>query len=368
MLKKCRACNSIDLFLSQVINNIPLNIWPQKNIKQNNYKKIEIYICKTCGQIQIQKLQNILLNKIYTGNTYNFDNKNQIIYRLKSLKKVYNFKNKKLLDIGGGTNPFLKYVDEGKKWISDFKINNNLKNNNTKFIKGDFLNKKININFDFVFLFHTLEHFENTSFYLKKIHRLLNKEGRLIIEVPNANYDLKKNPYYIFFHMHITIYKYENLINFLSLMGFKKDKVFSKKEVLFLSFKKTNLKEKSNYKKLFLSSKKFIKNVFSSISYIDKFFFKNNSNNIAIFGAGGSTNLFLANSKILKNKIKYIIDSDKKKENLYLFNNKIRIKKISTHILDNIENLIILNESHIAHIPKKYRKKIINIVDIINGK
>lgn len=56
MLKKCRACNSKDLILNKSIKKGPLNIWPQKKILNNNFKKLNIYICKNCGQIQIQNI------------------------------------------------------------------------------------------------------------------------------------------------------------------------------------------------------------------------------------------------------------------------------------------------------------------------
>ena len=80
---------------------------------------------------------------------------------------------------------------------------------NSWFLNNDFRNK-----FDYIFMFHALEHLENTNKYLNKIYNILNKNGKLIIEVPNAFHDLNTHPYYIFFHMHITIFCYENTPRF----------------------------------------------------------------------------------------------------------------------------------------------------------
>lgn len=313
-------------------------------------------------------LQKKNIKKIYTGETYNFDNKAQVCNRINILKKKYSFKGKKLLDIGGGTNPFLSYVKGAKRWVADFKINKNLKKHKISFIEGDFLNNNISENFDYIFLFHTLEHLEKTNLYLKKIHKILNNNGKLIIEVPNAEFDLKKNPYYIFFHMHITVYYEKTLVNLLKMNGFKKDIIFNKKDVLFFSFKKEYSSYFSFQNKYFLQSKKIIKRYSDNMQKINNFFVLKGIKIIGIFGAGGSTNLLVSNSDYLKKHIKYILDNDNKKENLYLFNNKVGISKPSNDILLKIDTIIILDENHKNYIPNKYRKKIINITDIINAK
>ncbi len=368
MLKRCRACNSKNVVLNKIINKIPLNIWPQKKIFKNNYKPLKIYICKNCGQIQTQTLNQKSIKKIYTGNTYNFNNYTQVKSRINTLQKKYNFKNKNLLDIGGGTNPLLKYINNANRWVSDFKINEELKKNNISLIEGDFLKKKINEKFDYIFLFHTLEHLENTNLYLKKIYKLLNENGRLIIEVPNAEFDLDYSPYYIFFHMHITVYYKATLINLLKISGFEKDKSFNTHDVLFFSFKKRRYKISSTKTNFYLKSKMFTKKFSDTIKKIDKYFTSENIKNIGIFGAGGSSNLLLNNSIYLNKNVNIILDNDVKKENLYLFNNKVSIFKPTNKILEKLSFLIILNENHKFLIPQKYRKKIINIQDIINEK
>ncbi len=366
MLTKCRSCTSKKVILHKLIKNIPLNIWPQKKIFNKNFKTVKIYICKLCGQIQLQKITKKNLTQIYTGNTYNFNNHQQNVNRIQILSKRYDFINKNLLDIGGGTNPFLNYISNANKWVSDYKINNDLKNNKIKFIKGDFINQKINQKFDYIFLFHTLEHLENTYLYLEKVKKLLNDEGRLIIEVPNSEYDLKNTPYYIFFHMHITVFYKETLINLLQINGFRKEAILNENDVLFLSFKKNYDKTNISKQKLYLKSVKIVNKFSKNIKKINDYFVSRNLKNIGIFGAGGSSNLLISNSNYLSKNLHFILDNDINKENLYLFDNKVSIVKPSNKAFETLQILIILNENHKTFIPQKYRKKIIYIKDIIN--
>lgn len=366
MLKKCRACNKENINLVYKIKNIPINIWPKKRINKNNLKDLSIHLCSNCGQIQLQKISKITIEKMYSGKTYNFDNRDQIKDRLKLIKSVYNFNFKTILDVGGGTNPIIENFKQSKKWICDYKFNKNINKNEITTIKGDFKSNKIKKKFDYIFLFHTLEHFEETNSYIKKIYSLLNENGTLIIEVPNIKYDLNYNPYYVFFHMHITIFDKISLINMLLINNFTVHKLLNKGEVLLISFKK-NFKNKKikpvpNYK----SSKKLISKYISKINKINKYFNNNKFQNITIFGAGGSTSLLIHTCYNIKKNLKFIVDNDKTKQNLFLFDNKVEIKKPSNKIYEMTEVIIILNTNHIEYIPRKYRNKTICIFDISN--
>ena len=50
-----------------------------------------------------------------------------------------------------------------------------------------------------------------------------------------------------------------------------------------------------------------------------------NIKSTAIFGGGGSTNLFLYNHPDLANKTRFAVDNDAAKQGLYLFNGKIKV-------------------------------------------
>lgn len=145
-------------------------------------------------------------NKIgyyYESNSYisHTDSKDNFIDKIYQFVKNYAIKSKyktilklkpntkKLLDIGSGTGDFLSASknynisstgtepNEQARKLSKAKGNNVVKE--LEELKGD--------KFDVITLWHVLEHVYEPSAYLKKIDALLNKDGILLIAVPNYN-------------------------------------------------------------------------------------------------------------------------------------------------------------------------------------
>ena len=133
-----------------------------------------------------------LINKIYhIVRKYQFYNKSQLI------KKYSRTSGKKILDIGCGTGDFLKYM-QNKKWEIDGIEKNEgarkiaIKKNNIR-INSDLLSLKEKDKYDVVTMWHVLEHIYYPQSYIKKIYKILKKDGVIIIAVPNCNsYDAKK--------------------------------------------------------------------------------------------------------------------------------------------------------------------------------
>jgi len=133
-----------------------------------------------------------LINKIYhIVRKYQFYNKSQLI------EKYRRTGGKKILDIGCGTGDFLNYM-QNKKWEIDGIEKNEgarkiaIKKNNIK-INSDLLSLKEKDKYDVVTMWHVLEHIYYPQSYIKKIYKILKKDGVIIIAVPNCNsYDAKK--------------------------------------------------------------------------------------------------------------------------------------------------------------------------------
>lgn len=99
-------------------------------------------------------------------------------------------KNRKaILDIGCGEGNFLKGLktQDFVKYGLDLKSNkvNNL--DGIDVYKGDFLKIKFDRKFDVVVLLHVLEHLEDPVKVLKKIKRLLNPKGIVLLSTPNTD-------------------------------------------------------------------------------------------------------------------------------------------------------------------------------------
>ena len=115
----------------------------------------------------------------------------------RKLKLIDSFKtsSKNILDVGAGTGDFLK-VCKNSSWTV-FGVEPNLDARNIAAKKGITLQENLselkNIQFDVITLWHVLEHIEDLSAYISILNKLLCKDGKLVIAVPNfksedANY------------------------------------------------------------------------------------------------------------------------------------------------------------------------------------
>lgn len=207
---------------------IDINLINKKNLKiiskKTRDKKMDVY--------QDKKSRIILLQKYFKNNFY----KNKNVYLKKffndDLRRYNKFKiligNRSILDFGCGWGGFLnkfknkknkfgievrkeciKYINENLK----FKVFNNL--------------SQINQKFDYISLFHVLEHIPNQIKILKKIRKKLKKNGKIIIEVPHAKdflietLNLKSFKNFTFWSEHLILHTEESLCKILNIAGFK---------------------------------------------------------------------------------------------------------------------------------------------------
>ncbi len=305
---------------------MPEYIWPTKNgisIKS----RCEIFSCQNCYHLQLQAFTKKRIRSFYGKESFVIDNNKKHIARIKKIKNFYGknfFKNKKILEIGGGVNPLI--INNKNYDIIDFFISKKVK----KIFKNNAYNKdidkfKIKKKYDLIILFHTLEHLLSPGKVIAGLNNCLNKNGVIIVEVPNFDFFIKNRPHYAIFHQHLSMFNITNLNNLMSRFNLKLEAIFEKKEVLFCAFKKKEdyickLKKTDNNKKINL-----LKNNLYKFGDLLKKFVKNKK--FDIYGAGGTAALLLANYPFLKKLILNIYDNDKKKVNKFLPFIKNKIKK-----------------------------------------
>ena len=189
MLINCRSCDSKSLELSASRKKFPLYIWPLPKTESTRLEDIQLYVCNDCGYIQLQNMDDETISEIYRNEAFNIENPKQNIKRHNLITKsdACKFQNTKVLEIGGGRNAFVGMLPENsEKWVADFSIDEGV----NSVLKGAFVGNFIDIEikqkeFDYVFMFHVLEHFNSPGLALDKIRKLLKNTGKLIIEVPN---------------------------------------------------------------------------------------------------------------------------------------------------------------------------------------
>ena len=179
------------------------------NIKFNyNNKKFSIFHCYNCeAAVTYPFLSEANLKHLYkSGKGQDNSNKKKLniimhylrtffieFFYLKKIKKIFPRKNNSVLDFGCGDGYLGLSLKKSfsKVYFSDFdSSNNNLHSpkNNLFYIplKKVFIDNK---KFDLIILRHVLEHMPNPKIIIHKLSKLLNKNGKILIEVPAFSID-----------------------------------------------------------------------------------------------------------------------------------------------------------------------------------
>jgi len=367
MLSNCRSCNSGTLTLAAIRKNFPLYIWPLPKSESTKLEDIQLYVCDECGYMQLQNIDKKKISDIYRNEAFNIDNLNQNKGRFKLISNndLNKFSDKKVLEIGGGRNSFVKVLPKKtEKWVADFSIEKSVKSILNGSYTGDFINLEVKEKeFDFIFMFHVLEHFNNPGKVLNKIKTLLKKTGRVIIEVPNFEFESQKRSYYTLFHMHISLFTDLALTSMMTRYGFNCVGYYKKNDVLLAEFSIGDKKKTGNHKQHSMDLIGSLQlNLETTYVKLKKIFINLEDKKVAIFGAGGATTLFLYNFPFLIEKLSCVIDNNESKWGRFICDRKIPVISYNEFLNKNIKNVIILEESHIQYIKNKQ----INFINIGN--
>jgi len=180
-----------------------------KKVKDYTVSKefFNIVNCNQCGLLftnprpDSKSLGSYYKSENYISHTNKSNNPINSIYKLartQTLKWKYKLINKtqpiSLLDYGCGTGHFLNYCHKKKLNVKGFEPDENARTI-AKNELGDLVYSTpndINETFDVITLWHVLEHIADLNEVLIWLKNHLNKNGRLIIALPNpASYDAK---------------------------------------------------------------------------------------------------------------------------------------------------------------------------------
>jgi SAM-dependent methyltransferase len=329
--------------------DFPLYIWPLPSNEKTPQEDINVYLCEECGFIQLQNMDSLTLSEIYRDEAYNIENLKQKYERLELMSRDFDqFQGTKVLDIGGGRNSFLGILPNStEKWVADFSVDTSVREMVDGVIEGDFLTLPIRENhFDIVFMFHTLEHFNDPGLALRRVKELLSSDGKLVIEVPNFAYEACHRPHYTIFHMHISLFTPTSLLQLLARHGFNCSRFFKQDEVLFAEFciGSHGIENHVEESKSLLSH--LATNIDECSVKLSKAISLCKAGELAIFGGGGATTLFLHNYSFLIERVNYALDNDLNKLDKFLCNGKVSIVSPQRLKELNIKNIIILDSEH----------------------
>ncbi len=143
--------------------------------------------------------------------------------RFKYMKKF--IKNKSVLDFGCGIGTFIKLSKNIAKKIHGFEINKNLILKLKSEIKIFSEINKINQKYDFITMFHVLEHIPNSIEILKNLKKFLKPGGKLVIEIPHAKdvlFGIDEFKNFSLWSEHLVLHTEKSITKVLKHCGFKK--------------------------------------------------------------------------------------------------------------------------------------------------
>jgi 2-polyprenyl-3-methyl-5-hydroxy-6-metoxy-1,4-benzoquinol methylase len=159
--------------------------------------ELEIYECISCGLVFLSSFKHIDENYyesacMHCGES-DMDLENWVRETAWDDERRFNFllssiKGKKILDFGCGNGGFLKQAGSVASHAVGIEIETRLKTyfeENRLTVYNDI--SSIEDHFDFITLFHVLEHVPDPVGLLEQLSKKLRKDGCIIIEVPNAN-------------------------------------------------------------------------------------------------------------------------------------------------------------------------------------
>lgn len=196
---------------------------------------LDILRCKKCSLVFLSSFSHVCEgfyenDGMHKGNicieswrksTYEDD-----LRRFNMLKKQ--IKDKKVLDFGCGNGGFLSLAQKSAAKTCGVEIQKSMKNfylqnNICAFENIDEVEDK----FDFITVFHVLEHIKDPIELLKRLSEKLDEQGQIIIEVPNSEdalLSLYKNKGFMnftYWSCHLFLFNKKTILNLVKQSGLK---------------------------------------------------------------------------------------------------------------------------------------------------
>lgn len=201
----------------------------------NSRRGSKVYICEECGLLQSihetkEKRKKISISCDADWGNIRHGKKARLQQNVSFIQKKINFISiKNCLDIGSNRGDFVKWLRKNYPHIKittvepDISLidyeNIGVEIVPTKFESAPFNKKK----YDFIYCCHTLEHADCLTTFLENCYKILNRDGYLFIDVPNAEiitYD-RNIVEEFFIDKHNFHFIPETLIHIFNLSGFR---------------------------------------------------------------------------------------------------------------------------------------------------
>lgn len=388
----CRLCGSYDLFVFFKLEPTPpANHFVEKPTKQETIP-LDICICQECKHIQL--IQIVDPDFQYSKYFYVSSTSTTMVKHLQD--SVSDFtkalsKTDSILEIGANDGVCIKHLlENGFKNVIGIDPAANINKRHDLPIICDFFGSKSLDKFKdkmgyfkLIYAFHCCAHIEDIKDVFETVVKLLENDGIFIMEVGYFYQVFKKNTFDVIYHEHIDYHTCTAINKFAHKCGLKLYKVSENDiqggSIQFFICKKENDKQVEDNvsetikkehaislfdNKILSSWKNVVIRNGNDISYILEALI-DNGKKIVGYGASAKSTTFIYQYKLTNSIIKYIIDDNVYKQNMYTPGSNIPIKPLDTLDIDQADYVIILSTNFSNELIKnleQYRNKGLRII------
>lgn len=368
---RCRLCSNADINIFYNLEPTP----PANHFvnKPTNQEKIplDVAICSACKHIQLLEIlePSFLYSHYFYVSSTSIGMTKHLKDSVIGFTKILDLnKDANILEIGANDGVCIKeLLDNGFENVLGIDPASNIHSRHNLPIICDFFGSKSKEqiqhkykNFKLIYAFHCLAHIEDIQDVFKTIYELLENDGVFIMEVGYFYEVFKTKQFDVIYHEHIdyhtctainrfaknnSLYLFniiENTIQGGSIQFyFSKNKDVVINESIDRAIKREALTEIYNYN-ILNKWKLSIETICLDMNYIINSFV-NSGKKIAAYGASAKSTTFLHQLKISSHIIKYIVDDNIYKQNLYSPGLNIPIKSADELSLNKVDYIIILS-------------------------
>ena len=384
-LKFCRLCKAKNLVSAYKLDDTPIEDDYTKNKNKNVLIPLEIMSCKSCGFKQLSNVVNE--KKVYgdfvyaTSTSLGLKEHFNINYKLAIKYAKYLKKDDLIVDFGssGGANLeiFKKHGHKKLVGIEPAKDLAQITQKKKIDVIADFFSgkvaKKIKKKYGtakIVCIYNLLANIDNLDNFFQNLKIFTNQDTTIVFESFSLLGIVKKNLFDNIYHEHISYFHIQPLQKYLKKLNwnilYAEHNQIKGGSIKLVLGQDKNVFDKKSITKCLNEEKKYKlmeHNIFNKIiesnllvkKEINKKLEKFKDKRIAGYGASCGSTVFLYHYGLTK-KFKFLIDDEKRRNNLYSPRTNLRVFNPTIKLLEKIDVIVIISWRYGKVIFEKYKK------------
>jgi len=320
-LERCRVCQGGNGRFHSVTSALPIHIWPLPPGKSNQFLDAGLFVCEDCSHVQLQTMTDAFVDSFYEDESFVLGDHALDQSRIEALVSAFGreaIEGARLLDIGGGNNPIAGPISDlgyrCESWVVDINPKPRAGELASKVVAGRFEDADLPQGyFDLATSFFSMEHFNHPPDVVARMAEVLRPGGLAVVEVPNLTGLIDSLPHYLAFHQHVSIFSVGSLF---SLQGFRRKALLREDESIYLAYENVHGPKELSPPSVdpWAELDRFRNRMEVIDEEIKALELPADGHRLGLYGAGGSSSLFLANFPWLRERLSVVFDRDERKQ------------------------------------------------------